>query len=492
MSFIGSLVKTFSGFSLASQPKLFSIPRERQSDSWVMIDPEESDDGWEIIPKNSDKNLPTSLLFAAGPPDPKPQPVFNEEVNLSSPIQLKPVHGSKMGSIIRGKLAEGIECQKINYSANLESPPQRGVFEAKEVYIGDAHGNTLRIIYDLVYSGSIKISSDELWKYLIDIMSSADQAKLTDEQYNNFIKILFEDITIIKDAPKIVFLGDLLSDRQSNDILTLVLLHMLKQKGLQYKIILSNHDLLFLRFHLLKVKEYIDLYPNCGRSLLNYAQFCKIGTDEEIARSAELGLDLLYGSYLSNLEIFDYKSDLKLFVSHATVGMEQIKKLFVVLKIFELYMALDVKKEKNILNINDSILKIKKDWGENFGHYFQSNYKDQEKIKNIYQNFTTIFNDIKGNEDLFKLFIQLPEIINFCENRTISNFYAPFPGAETVLQGHDLRPDYFLVDLKGIFPPYMPNLGGYVRHSLDNTICKDGLMQTMNMGANYPGFLVIL
>lgn len=141
-----------------------------------------------------------------------------------------------------------------------------------EVQFGDMHGNTLKILALLKTSGIIDIPKDKYDDFvklytetynLMEDHSRKGQTANGDSRYRCWkrfakdnpvfteeMKILFESILasihVINKERFVTFLGDILSDRGASDYLTLKLLAHLKNEGMQYRIIFSNHDLEFI------------------------------------------------------------------------------------------------------------------------------------------------------------------------------------------------------------------------------------------------------
>ncbi|MES2614289.1 MAG: metallophosphoesterase [Bdellovibrionota bacterium] len=363
-------------------------------------------------------------------------PVDEGWVDASRYFQTKTIEDIKS---IRVPLATGVEAEEIIYSENLSIPPAQKIFNAKEIMIGDAHGNVLRILYDLIYGGVFKTPSQEIWNELIDIISCAD--RLTDLQLFRFERILCNEISKTKQPSQVIFIGDLLAERQGNDNLMFTLFFEMKKKDLKYKIMISNHDLVFLKYYLLN-SYLIELDKEYCESLYSFLLFHQ--------RYIIHNMDALYENYLEHLELFDYKPEIGLFICHATV------------------------KEKQIMNLCDLFLVNK-----------------SQNTADLLQNLKKEFEGIKKNQDLFKLFLEEHAVRDFCWTRIDEEYNTALkflPGIDIIVQGHDLNKPYFASELTSAYPP---SLSSHVsgkslkRVVLDNRTGKSGLRQTHDTDFNF-------
>ncbi|MBA2651864.1 MAG: hypothetical protein H0U73_06330 [Tatlockia sp.] len=199
--------------------------------------------------------------------------------------------------------------------------------------MGDAHGNTLKIIYTLMEEGILEFSPDD-YRALRDIFKTPinlpTNSKLSTEEHFAFVReqlIKFEEI--IKRAkvnPVIAhtIIGDELCDRGTNDYFTLKLLDMLYKKGANIDILLSNHGVEFLIDYERDIfVGYSKLGWGQSESLVNMVFLIrnKIVDEQEIR-------DMVKLSYLPMLKAINYtlspEGELTVF-THAPVGLETIK-----------------------------------------------------------------------------------------------------------------------------------------------------------------------
>lgn len=152
-----------------------------------------------------------------------------------------------------GEIKENTEKSHDAHDANDTIQPH------DELVFPDAHGNALATINKLRKHGVMELKDaqfDQLAKIFHKKIKDPKSQEtkddcLTSEDINTFQEIL-EKATYHQDKYKLIrFLGDMLADRQGNDLFTLMLLQVLHDKKINYKINISNHDLEFLRYRYL-------------------------------------------------------------------------------------------------------------------------------------------------------------------------------------------------------------------------------------------------
>ena len=126
----------------------------------------------------------------------------------------------------------------------------------------DGHGNALLMVYRQLASGVLQDSHTKKTHYdclveayqrhqgLIDQLKSgyADKSQVTHNITKDIKKFkrALAKLTVADTTLSIRFLGDLLADRGANDYFTLLVLNHLRKCGIDYHILLSNHDVTFL------------------------------------------------------------------------------------------------------------------------------------------------------------------------------------------------------------------------------------------------------
>lgn len=121
--------------------------------------------------------------------------------------------------------------------------------------VGDTHGNAIALFRYIHSMGLVKIEQPSYSELLA--IYGQPVASLTRDNLNRFRTILAESFRAVEASTdvtgvKVRLFGDLLADRGSNDIFTLMLLDEFKKRypDINTVILLSNHDKAFLRVYL--------------------------------------------------------------------------------------------------------------------------------------------------------------------------------------------------------------------------------------------------
>ena len=213
--------------------------------------------------------------------------------------------------------------------------------------IGDLHGNTMYLIFFLIERGYLTLNKEEDYdklKMLYDFVGEIEHESDIDDEVRatlpDILKLfhnILDNAIFQMQASKITFLGDMFADRGHNDISTLIVLLYLHNKGINYNITLSNHDVAFLYFMLNEHWLYDDFQSlmknNASRSIKGVYHFLKVGAITLDALS-----DLVNLALMPHLVLFDYSEYDDTFVqwTHAPTGDE-------ILRAFLLYFKIDIR-----------------------------------------------------------------------------------------------------------------------------------------------------
>lgn len=115
-----------------------------------------------------------------------------------------------------------------------------------QITIGDVHGNAIKPIFVTVKHGIARNMTEGKYQKFVQIyLRSFEEEGLSRADLLYFNWLL--DSIDFKSEATIRWLGDLLADRGGNDYLTLFILARLNKCGVKYEIILSNHDVAFIK-----------------------------------------------------------------------------------------------------------------------------------------------------------------------------------------------------------------------------------------------------
>jgi hypothetical protein len=224
----------------------------------------------------------------------------------------------------------------IETTEDLAHPPKEiGAVEPSTLLmIGDLHGNAMKLIYFLICYGVMELEDPNdygtLWKiYNRPINGSTPTHLLADDYLASLRedKAVFEKIlnaATIKQPKLITFIGDELSDRGKNDLLTLMTIKMLEEHQVNTAFMLSNHSVLALQSFIAQKALTAKLGQGQERSIWNLWHLVRMGvvTPDEIK-------DLAF-YWKQNIQLIGYlkteDKQLTLF-THAPVGLDTIQKI---------------------------------------------------------------------------------------------------------------------------------------------------------------------
>lgn len=243
---------------------------------------------------------------------------------------------TKTGSVLNMKSTKNLVVEK---QIDLEVYPQQDnahpACPANQVTIGDCHSNPLKIIHFLIKQNILNLERED-YKTLKSIFNNSEfnnpQIRLTQkasDDIETFNKILSN--TSFNPVGMVRFIGDIIADRGPNDYFILKILQALNSKRVPVEILLSNHDLEFIRarenIHVGKQAfELTWLLPNFTHSMLQMQRLI----DNKVI-SMEDVLNTFDSHYKPNLRAISYslspdKQQITLF-SHAPVDYRIIKAL---------------------------------------------------------------------------------------------------------------------------------------------------------------------
>src|SRR3990170_6871307 len=145
------------------------------------------------------------------------------------------------------KITKGVTITK--YPESISSNPN-----GSTVTFGDMHGNTMKLLWNLIQEGVIKIGSqefDQMWK------------AYRENDVETFISLI-DRIDVVRPDLKVRLIGDVFADRGQNDYFTLKVLEKLHQGGVKPEIIYSNHDIWLLGDYKKEAKLWGVVRLNAG------------------------------------------------------------------------------------------------------------------------------------------------------------------------------------------------------------------------------------
>jgi len=247
--------------------------------------------------------------------------------------------------------------------------------ENSVITLGDLHGHSMKFIYFLIAEDVIQLSPEqyqELWEIYQTPVSRLTQDHI--EKWKNII-----EKAPLNHVRKVRLLGDILSERNGNDGLNLILFFILWTRLLKIIILISNHDMEFFVWfaHLEKIIS--------GERTLNYSPDLQLQHQSfisftEFLRKFPEYKHTIYEAvkhYKKNIQVMDYtleeKNSITLF-THAPAGLEIIHPFAAYLKTKYSNRSLSKLKE-TIDGVNQAFKKI------DFVDMFQQEQKERKEKK---------------------------------------------------------------------------------------------------------------
>lgn len=177
------------------------------------------------------------------------------------------------------------------------------------VTLSDTHGNFLRKVYELILVGVLEVTRDQ-YKTLVDCYQllqknlynspGKEQRDPDVEQLRTAIRAITDTLNQCFDKVnthiRIIHIGDTLHDRGPADVLNLLLYALSHEKGLNYKIMYSNHDHeLFVAYQKYVEDETQNVFSLGGIGINNDQGFSWRTGTRKIVEARIVSLEYLLG-----------------------------------------------------------------------------------------------------------------------------------------------------------------------------------------------------
>lgn len=204
--------------------------------------------------------------------------------------------------------------------------PANEIAEGKgdQLSLGDMHANALKLLYILKLYGFFKMSKRDYDSFVRVYYKRNEH--ITREHLDKFNQTL-KGIAV-EERGKILFIGDLLGDRGSNDYFVLTVLDRLVQGKVVFEIVLSNHDFEFIMAY----ETRKDFLPSCmpAGPFTNSLLALNDLVNKNIISREEID-NLINTVYKPRLKLLSYALDPTHYAitlySHAPIGINDIPAL---------------------------------------------------------------------------------------------------------------------------------------------------------------------
>lgn len=219
----------------------------------------------------------------------------------------------------------------ISEEVDLYVYPQRLRTESgAQITLGDLHGNCIKLLFVLLKHGIADGIDESEYQRLVKIYKK----KLTphkkgleySQKYINEFICLVNKLHFNPDI-KIRLLGDELADRGSNDLLTLILLQVMREKDANLEIVYSNHGLWFLQSY---AQDFKQSHPGGHPSQYKSLSQLEKAIDLDIVSLEEVQ-QIVTDAYFPVLKLISYSlnhanDEISIF-SHAPIEIAMLKAL---------------------------------------------------------------------------------------------------------------------------------------------------------------------
>lgn len=303
------------------------------------------------------------------------------------------------------------------YNQDANDTQIQKLINSKLIVIGDLHGNIKKALEILIVSDIVALDILDLilfFDLFLDVNFGNDEIIV---KLCNIIKSIK-----LSNNKKVIFLGDILADRVGNDVLGLCFVNQLALIGLDFKILIGNHDHA-CNFEDLGAAKYMK---DCCESFFLAFNIYDSG-DFESKKEIELNLQ----KFLQKSKLLEFDKQNKTLFVHAGITKRNIKsflKLFISLGILKRGYELSETTFENFCIIANQFYTDYR-----LGKYEAKKYVIENKV---------LANIHSRNERLLEGFLWVGE------HDYLDSFeFFKSLGVETIVHGHD---DY---DRNSIFSP---------------------------------------
>jgi hypothetical protein len=283
------------------------------------------------------------------------------------------------------------------------------------ITIGDLHAHVIKALFLLMKQGVATGITAEEYAELAGIHRRS--ANLQAADITNFRNIISK-LTFTGDI-KVRFIGDMMADRCGNDLLTLLLLDAMQEKGANYEIIASNHDMELIEASELRndFKRHL-LLPEHAASMENMQRLIEaeiISHDEVMA--------LINRAYKPKLCALNFAQGI--IYTHAPTGLNTIEALATAWNI----------------PYNDSTPEALTNTIDAINAYFRTKV-DTNTVHELY-NAADLFRGYNRNEDGSPMDLSASPFVSLLWNRNLTAINRPANHNGYQLQyahGHDSTP----------------------------------------------------
>lgn len=192
--------------------------------------------------------------------------------------------------------------------------PKEKMKNAQEIVIGDLHGDIKKFVEHLVLSEMAYLPKDDLEKLYAITENGNDSGSYSDASKMQELSTILSKVEWTGGSREFKLVGDVLSDRNGNDLVMVKYINQLRAKGANILTLSGNHD-------------HNAFLPNAGvlggrqhgqaDSMLNARESAGFKTQADYFANPEIQKEYL--QYAKNLKVFEYNPETQTLIAHAPI-----------------------------------------------------------------------------------------------------------------------------------------------------------------------------
>jgi hypothetical protein len=215
------------------------------------------------------------------------------------------------------------------------------ISNAKEVVIGDLHGDIKKLIEHLILSGMISLSENHLDKFYRITENGNTNGNFANYRKMTELSSILSRVVWIGGIRELKLIGDVLSDRSGNDLVMIRFINDLRKKGARITIFTGNHD-------------HNAFLPNSGvlkqaTSMINARASSGFGSQSDYLSYPPIQKEYL--QYARDIKVLEFNPLTETLITHAPIYETSFKQWHSIMIQNKLIRQVDY----NQLNIQDFV-----------------------------------------------------------------------------------------------------------------------------------------
>jgi hypothetical protein len=242
-----------------------------------------------------------------------------ENITANPESTISPEQREEVSRYIETKIASKYKIttfeQGVSNNGELSDlNPTEKMKNAQEIVIGDLHGDIKKFVEHLVLSEMAYLSKDDIEKFYAITENGNDSGNYSDPSKMKELTNILSKVRWIGGNREFKLVGDVLSDRNGNDLVMVMYINQLRSKGANILTLSGNHD-------------HNAFLPNNGvlggrlhgqaNSMLNARESAGFQTQTDYFTNPEIQKEYL--QYAKNLKVFEFNPETQTLIAHAPI-----------------------------------------------------------------------------------------------------------------------------------------------------------------------------